>query len=309
MVINGAPKVSVLMPTFNYGRFISEAIESVTSQTFRDLELLVVDNCSTDDTAEQVERHALKDPRIRFIRNESNLGMVGNWNRCLTHASGEYIKFMFSDDSFLMHDAIEKMVQLMDSDSGLSLVASSRELIDVSSKRLGVLSDHRGALVQEGMKVLADCLIDQKNRIGEPSAVLFRKDQAKRGFDERYKQIVDLEMWFHLLEQGKFGYIASPLVSFRVHPGQQTQQNIRGSSLTDEPFLLLETYADKAYHGLSRIDRAYMHYVPVYSIWKLYAKHGKISRSEALAQIEKQYPILRFYSLYPFFKLLKLIRR
>lgn len=93
------PKISVLIPTYNYGRFLDETIQSVLSQTYTDFELVVVDNCSTDNTIEVVQPY-LVDKRVRFYRNETNIGLVGNWNKCLELAQGEYIKFLCADDKF-----------------------------------------------------------------------------------------------------------------------------------------------------------------------------------------------------------------
>ncbi len=302
-------RVSILMPTYDYGRYIGPALESVLAQTFRDFELLVVDNCSTDDTAPQVERYAARDARVRYIKNESNLGMVGNWNRCLSHARGTYVKFLFSDDTLLTPDALERMVDRLDRAPSTALVVSSRAIINADSARLGVMSYSDIDRVRDGRKVIKECMLEQKNRIGEPSSVLFRRKHSARGFDTRYRQIVDLEMWFHLLEQGDMDFIHEPLVSFRVHPEQQTQQNTGNQELVEEPFLLLEEYEKKPYLHLRWYERCYMRFVPLYSVWKQYWKHGRITRSEALKVIGKRYGLASFLLTYPLFKICKIYRR
>ena len=85
------PKVSVLMPCFNGAKYILKAIDSVLSQSFRDFELLIFDDQSTDGTFEIVSK--LTDFRIKVFRNASNLGLVGNWNNAIEKSSGEYIHF------------------------------------------------------------------------------------------------------------------------------------------------------------------------------------------------------------------------
>src|ERR1039458_5233071 len=99
------PRVSVLTPTFNYARYLPEAIESVLQQDFRDFELLIADDASTDGSAEIIHRYAAKDERIRFKIHSKNLGMVSNWNWCLSDARGEYVKFLFGDDRLACSDA------------------------------------------------------------------------------------------------------------------------------------------------------------------------------------------------------------
>lgn len=86
------PMVSVCIPVFNGARFISAAIESVLSQSYADYELLIIDNSSTDGTVGIARSAAGRDRRIRLLVNESNLGMVENWNRCLAEARGEFIR-------------------------------------------------------------------------------------------------------------------------------------------------------------------------------------------------------------------------
>ena len=77
------PTVSVLIPTYNYARYLPVAIESVLAQDFHDLEVVIVDDCSQDDSAEVIRHYAGLDPRIRFHLNRQNLGLVPNWNFCL----------------------------------------------------------------------------------------------------------------------------------------------------------------------------------------------------------------------------------
>src|ERR1700691_6171602 len=100
------PKVSVLIPTYNYARYLAEAIESVLEQDFQDFELLIVDDCSSDNTAEVVQPFCARDARVRFAVNPTNLGMVNNWQRCLDHARGSYIKFLFGDDTLANPQAL-----------------------------------------------------------------------------------------------------------------------------------------------------------------------------------------------------------
>src|SRR5687768_14893088 len=92
-----SPRVSVLIPTYNYARYLDEAIQSAIRQTFTDFEIIIVDNNSTDNTAEVISKY-LTDPRIRYYRNKSNIGLINNFNRCLELATGQYIKFLLADD-------------------------------------------------------------------------------------------------------------------------------------------------------------------------------------------------------------------
>ncbi len=294
------------MPVYNQARYLAEAIESVRGQTYSDYELIIIDDKSSDNSPEIVQRYAAKDRRIRFQKNAANSGMVNNWNKCLLDAKGEYIKYLFGDDKLESPTALEEMVSVLDVRPDVCLVASARYEIDENSRVLKVLSSYAEGATYRGTDIIRDCIIEQRNLIGEPSAVMFRRKPAVRGFDLRFKQIVDLEMWFHLLEQGAFACIDRPLAAFRIHPEQQTRQNALNSALVDEPFLLLERYSNKPYLQLSWFQKKYMQYVPLYAIWKLYKKHNKMSKQEALKLIGKRTSLKEFMAFYPFFKTYRL---
>jgi glycosyltransferase involved in cell wall biosynthesis len=83
------PKVSVCIPVYNCEAYLANTIRSVLAQSLTDFELVIIDNASTDRTAEIIS--GFEDPRLRSLRNEKNLGMMGNWNRCLEEARGEFI--------------------------------------------------------------------------------------------------------------------------------------------------------------------------------------------------------------------------
>lgn len=90
------PKISVCIPTYNSGEFLSEAIQSVLDQSFQNFELIISDNASEDNTTEIV--NAFNDSRIQYYRNKKNIGMYENFNHCLDLAEGEYIKFLCATD-------------------------------------------------------------------------------------------------------------------------------------------------------------------------------------------------------------------
>jgi glycosyltransferase involved in cell wall biosynthesis len=254
-----APKVSVLVPTYNYARYLPEAIESVLEQDFQDFELLISDDCSTDGSREVIARYAAKDSRIRFQIHPTNLGMVRNWNWCLSEARGEYVKFLFADDKLASREALGKLLQLLETNASVALAASARYVVGEHSEALETWDDFSKPGVHNGTEVIARCLEEDRNLIGEPSAVLFRRRDAARGFDLRYRQIVDLEMWFHLLEKGGFAYTREPLCSFRKHAQQQTEINKAGQTGEREALRLLAEYHSRPYLGSKRLRKRLFH--------------------------------------------------
>jgi glycosyltransferase involved in cell wall biosynthesis len=244
------------MPTYHYASYLPEAIDSVLAQDFADFELLIIDDCSPDNTAEVVKAYCAKDKRIRFERNPANLGMVNNWNHCLKQARGRYIKFLFGDDKLADEMALTKLRALLENHPSAALAASARIILDAQSNVTGIVRPLPDGC-HFGQKLIGDCLLDAGNPIGEPSAVLFRKDAAGRGFNPAYRQFVDLEMWFHLLERGDLAYTAEPLCAFRRHARQQTAVNNAAFSLK-ENLMLIADYGSKPFIPVpQRLDILY----------------------------------------------------
>jgi ADP-heptose:LPS heptosyltransferase len=232
--------LSVLIPTYNYGRYLPEAIESVLAQDFADFEIIISDDASTDDSAAVIRRYAAKDPRVRGQFHPANLGMVSNWNWCLEQARGDYIKYLGGDDCLASRHALGRMVASLDAHPQATLAASSRLILNEGSAVTGLWDELHQPGLHNGPKTIARCLRANRNLIGEPAAVMFRRAAASRGFDPSMRQIVDLEMWFHLLMQGDLVYSPEPLCVFRRHSGQQTAVN-RESRVGDLEMIQLLT--------------------------------------------------------------------
>jgi glycosyltransferase involved in cell wall biosynthesis len=241
------PKVSVLIPTYNYARYLPEAIESVLEQDFQDFELLIADDCSSDNTAEVVRPFCTRDARVHFAVNPANLGMVNNWNQCLEQARGEYIKFLFGDDKLIHRQALSKMLALMQQYPSVVLAASARTILDEESNMVDVYRDLPEGC-HDGRKIITAYLMENgKNLVGEPSAVMFRKADARRGFDPKYQQITDVEMWIHLLEKGGLAYTREALCAFRCHPDQQTERNTASGVGRREHAVYFSNYAAQSW--------------------------------------------------------------
>lgn len=296
------PKVSVCMPVFQGAGFLSCAIDSVLAQDFRDFELIIIDDSSVDGTAEIVQDYASRDSRVFFCANDANVGMVNNWNRCLKMARGRYIKFLFQDDIFTTPDSLEKMVRILDDDPAVSLVASARQVIDCFSEIVKEESFFGCPISARGSDIIRYCILKHGNVIGEPSAVLFRKEQAGRGFNCNYRQIVDLEMWFHLLEQGRFVYLVEPLCGFRIHANQQTRKNIRDLVHVEDFDLLFAEYLAKEYVSIGLLARQHIRFHQYYNLWKL-SRRNMCNRILALEKISRYYGTVGFFFRLYFYKL------
>ena len=236
------PRISVLIPCFNQARYLPQAIDSVLAQRDADWDLLVSDDASTDNSADVIRTYAARDSRIRFHLHTSNLGMAANWNWCLAQARGSYVKFLFGDDFFCETDALARLAEPLDQDPKIVLSSSARLIVDESGRTRFVANELGIHTPRAGRDVIVRCLLEGKNLIGEPSAVMFRRSVAARGFDPSFRQLIDWEFWAYLLEQGDFGYIEKPLCAFRRHGAQQTAANQRTRKGEDEGLRLQLKY-------------------------------------------------------------------
>ena len=239
------PSVSICIPTYNYRRYLADALDSALAQTFADIEIVVVDNCSDDGTPELVSEYCRKDDRVVFHRNTENIGMTGNFNRAINLARGKYIKFLCADD-VLASECVGRLVGVMEGNPGISLAACKREMFhaDRPDFRSGIHGNR--AKVVAGTQAIRDCFF-VRNYIGEPTAVLFRKSDVGSGFDGRYYQALDVDLWFRLLEGGSLAYVGDPLCGVREHYATGTANNLRAGRITADKVRLFEHYAHKPY--------------------------------------------------------------
>lgn len=114
------PKISVCIPAYNRAHMIGATIRSVLAQDFEDFEIVVSDNCSTDDTV--AVARGFGDPRIKVFQNPHNLGMYPNFNKCIEAAEGQYIKFLLSDDYFVTRQALSRYAEVLDRHADVGLV-------------------------------------------------------------------------------------------------------------------------------------------------------------------------------------------
>jgi len=243
------PKVSVLMPAYNHAPFLGEAVTSVLDQDFSEFELVISDDCSSDGSADVITTFAKRDPRIKFTIQPSNLGIVANFNWCLSQARGEYIKFLFDDDKLARRDTLSRLVGILEQDRRVVLASSSAVVINQNSE-VEFVRDylHRDRL-EAGVKTCRRCLLSGVNQIGEPSLFLFRRSCAGSGFNPGYRHWVDVEFAIRILQQGWFAYSAEPLACFRFHARQQSRADHVGHLHQTEFYRLLVECAELPWLG------------------------------------------------------------
>lgn len=229
------PTVSICVPTYNGEAYLAESLDSVLAQTFADVEVLVVDDGSSDGTVELAAAYAGRDARVRVERNPRNLGLVANWNRCVELARGEWIKFAFQDD-LLAPTCVERLVAAARA-AGRPIASCSRDFIagpGTSEEQLGDYLEHR-ALVDRlvggdlSAEQFSAIVLDYPlwNLLGEPTVVLLHRDAfARYGlFNERMVQYVDGEYWARVGTAAGVVHLPDRLASFRIHGGSASARN------------------------------------------------------------------------------------
>jgi glycosyltransferase involved in cell wall biosynthesis len=247
--------ISIVIPTYNGSSFLEQALKSALAQTYRNKEIILVDDASTDDTVEIAEtfhRFRFHNSSFRIVRNPNRLGMVANWNRCLELASGEWIKFLHQDDE-LAPECVEAMVAAVKQHPEERIIACRRtlafdesvaikqrqywnEFIERSSVAAHFTSSHwiasgekyfncRAIWPEQFSEYMAR--VPTINAIGEPSCVMIHRSavEALGGFNPALIQLVDWEYFARIAVWKGLVYIDTPLATYRIHRGSETQFN------------------------------------------------------------------------------------
>jgi glycosyltransferase involved in cell wall biosynthesis len=211
-----APLVSVILAVHNGERYARTALESVLRQTVSDLELLVVDDGSTDATPALLER--LADPRLRVLRNEERLGLAASLNRALEEARGRYLARLDADD-VAMPDRLERQLARITSSPRVSVLGTAVIELDQSG-RLGRLLD-----MPEGPAAVRWAALFS-SPFFHPSVLVDREALDRHGlrYDPEYLESEDYDLWTRVLAVAEGDNIGHPLVLYRVHPGQASRR-------------------------------------------------------------------------------------
>lgn len=221
--------VSVCIPTYNGSRWLHDAIVSALSQTYNDLEVLIVDDKSDDSTLDVAR--SFSDSRIRIEVNSKNFGIVGNRNRCIALSKGPFVKFLFQDD-ILYPSCIEKMVQTLESNETVGIVFAPRDILlenpedpfQVEFRNHQVHSYEKFGTLREvnpGIELFTAWLSNDfsENWVGEPSSVMLRKRSVEDVglFNTKMISCSDMEMWIRMMYFHDVAFIDEPLSAFRFH--------------------------------------------------------------------------------------------
>lgn len=220
------PTVSAVLSSYNYGAYISQAIESVLAQSFDDLELIIVDDASVDDSRQIIERYARADSRIRTKYHSENLGVSKTINDGWSMARGKFIANISADDMW-MKDKLESQVKVLEKDEDL-VVWSEGEIIDGKGAPTGELFTHIHGAAQRKKSggILAELL--KGNFILASSRIFKRQNLQGRNYNESLKHLGDYQFAVDMAKDYDYYFFERPLAKYRIHGKNTVQVDLAG---------------------------------------------------------------------------------
>ena len=225
--MKNAPTVSVIIPSYNHASYLPQRIQSVLEQTYQDFELIILDDCSTDNSQTVINTFAQKDSRIQTIFNATNSGSpFAQWNKGVSLAQGKYVWIAESDD-YADPNLLETLVEKLSQYPTVSVAYCQSWVVDAQSETIGTMRSWTDPLNTQHW--LHNYLMrgDEENRrylfhkptIPNTSAVVFRKEryEAVGGAEESMVMCGDWLHWIKMLEGSEVYFVAEPLNYFRRH--------------------------------------------------------------------------------------------
>jgi len=245
--MNTIPRVSIILPNYNYAEYLDQRIQSLLDQTFRNFELIIIDDASSDNSAEVIKKYE-SDKRIKTFFHKKNSGLTyKRWNEGAELSVGKYLMFAGADDS-CENTLLEKLVEKLDSNKTAGLAYVQSWEINNEGKKIRTLKFGTDFLDKERWKKdftdkgKNECyyLLFQ-NTIPNASAVLLRrKNFFESGkFDESFLILADWLLWFRILLNSDVAFIAEPLNYYRKHSVSVCNKSVRNGIFVEERYKII----------------------------------------------------------------------
>lgn len=209
------PLVSVLIPCYNVERYVEESVLSILNQTYSNLEIIAINDCSSDGTGEILQKLAIRDPRIKVVTNEANLKLIKTLNKGISLCSGEYIARMDADDISLP-TRIEKEVRFLEENKDYDIV--STQFYAFRSESPDKKDLNHSPLHDDELR--AYMLF--RSGICHPAVMIRKRVFTELGlkFQSEYLHVEDYALWSEALYKTKLANLSEPLLLYRVHKAQ-----------------------------------------------------------------------------------------
>lgn len=223
------PLVSVCIPTYNRVGFLRQSLETVRRQDYEPLEILIADNASTDETPQLCRRLESVDPRVRYLRHHTNIGLYANHNVCIQESHGELLCF-FHDDDLYQPTIVAEYVRFLQQHPAVGLVCADWDLIDDDGHPIG-RREFRLPPVMSGWHYIERTMRVGRSSLGCPGTMVRREALGEVRFDEAGPiGFGDFVVWCTVAERTAVGHIAKRLWSYRIHRGSSSRRTIVSTS-------------------------------------------------------------------------------
>ena len=215
---NNTPYLSVLMPVYNAESFLSSAIESILNQNYKDYELLVINDGSTDSSLNILE--SFSDERLNVINNDKNRGIIYTLNRGLKEAKGRYLARMDADD-ISNPERLALQVEYLENNPHVALVGGYADVIDQNSNKFDAITVplSHGDIVQN---IFSSCCFIHPSVMFRTSIV-----QSLGGYDPTALHAEDYDLWLRLIQHYQAANLPVPLIQYRIHSSQISQKKLK----------------------------------------------------------------------------------
>jgi glycosyltransferase involved in cell wall biosynthesis len=264
--------MSVVIPTYNHGDYIVETVNSVLNQGIDDLEIIIVDNASTDNTKDIIQKN-LTDHRISYFQHKRNIGAARNWRTATGIASGKYLTVLSSDDFFL-RGHLSRAIAALESHKNAGLVYCPVICVNDKSTPTHILAhpghpsvDYCGGRNEAIDLLKFDCYIT-------PSSAVIRREAFEHsgGINQNLAAAIDWDLWIRIAEAGyDFLFFKTPDICYRHHPHQDTSRAVMSGDLFFDHLKILSRWIQK--HGVGSLQ-PYQNEIANLLIWRKYNQGG-----------------------------------
>ena len=261
--------VTFVVPCYNYGRYVNQAVDSLLDQTYRALNIVVIDDASDDDTPDALRRYR-DDPRVEVIRHETNVGHIRSYNEGLQRATGDYIGLLSADDLAASRTSVERQVEMLDAHPAVAVAHSAYQLIRADGTPFEVTRPYPHDEQAPGLARFRSLLFE--NTVPNSGTLVRRTCHEALGwYDAAFPHACDWDLWLRLATRYDFAYIAEPLYAYRIHNANMSIATIRPRQAVDELLRVLDKnfalLAEQDRPGLSPLLKQARRHALYYTAW------------------------------------------
>lgn len=268
------PLVTICIPTYNSAAYIEDTLRSLTKQTYENIEIIIGDNASDDNTKQLVEDYRLNhDSRVIYYKNDVNIGYAGNCNKLVSLARGDFISIYHSDDIY-SDEIVRKQVDYLIRNKEVAGCFTNYMTIDSNgnekkNRHLKLFDIFKKKEIKFNYLEAVNSIVESGcNPFFCPSSMLRKSAyDLSGGYDEKIKYIEDQDLWIRILEKNNLSVINEKLVKYRIHPQQGSAIYTDTSRVSDSPMIIhisehliskygLETYEKKYKIKIDRLKAA-----------------------------------------------------